>query len=106
MAEPHTTGATQEYDVLLSLSPKRDISDDALATIAESILEAVETYAASCVEGAAIGYTLKPQEIRLDFTTEAESVEDVQRTIERVNEIIVGETRLTFETRHSETVTR
>src|SRR5687767_14896891 len=86
--EQHTTGGTRGYDVLLRLQLSEPVSDDDLATLAENILEAVETYAKSCVEGAAIGYTLEPPAIHLDFTTDAESLADVDRTIARVNEII------------------
>ncbi|MEA2233501.1 MAG: hypothetical protein QOD83_3317 [Solirubrobacteraceae bacterium] len=98
MADPQrTTGAAREYDVLLRLCLSESVSDDDLATLAESILEAVETYAKSCVEGAAIGYTPEPPEIHLDFTTEAENLAEVDRVIHRVNEIIEGETRAEFE---------
>lgn len=95
--EQRTTGATREYDVRLRLCLVDVIADDDLATLAENILEAVETYAKSCVDGAAIGYTLEPPEIHLDFVTDAETLADVDRTIERVNEIIEGETPMRFE---------
>jgi hypothetical protein len=98
MAErQRTTGATREYDVLLRLCLVEPMSEDGLATLAESILESVESYAASCVDGAAIGYTIEPLEIHLDFTTEAENLAEVDRVIGRVNEIIVGETSMKFE---------
>jgi hypothetical protein len=98
MDEQQTTaGGTREYDVLLRLCLVDVISDDALATLAEHILESVNTYAASCVDGAAIGYRLEPPEVHLDFTTDAENLAEVERVIERVNEIIVGETPMKFE---------
>ncbi len=46
---------------------------------------------------AAIGYRPEPPEIHLDFTTDAENLAEVERVIERVNEIIVGETPMKFE---------
>lgn len=92
-----TAGATRAYDVLLRLCLGDPMSNDDLATLAEKILEAVETYAVSCVDGAAIGYTLVPLEIHLDFTTEAENLAEVDDVIKRVNEIIVGETLMKFE---------
>jgi len=91
-----TAGATREYDVSLRLCLVEPLSDHALATLAESILEAVETYAASRVDGAAIGYTRQPMEIHLDFMTEAESLADVDIVVKRVNDIIVGETSIEF----------
>lgn len=105
--EPHMTGTTREYDVLLRLNPGADLPDDELAAIAESIHEAVETYAKSCVDGPAIGYTFEPQEIRLDFTTEASSEAEVKETIERVYEIILGETPVRFKfSKRAESVAR
>ena len=93
----HNAGETREYDVLLRLCLVDAVSDDELATLAEHILESVDTYAKSCVDGPAIGYRLEPPEIHLDFTTDAESLADVERVIERVNEIVEGETPLKFE---------
>lgn len=97
MADQSTTGGTREYDVRLRLCLSAPTSDDDLATLAENILESVETYAKSCVDGAAIGYTPEPPQIHLDFTTEAENLAEVDRVIQRVNEIIVGETDMRFE---------
>lgn len=105
--EAHTTGETREYDVLLRLSPVRNVRANDLASTAERILEAVETYAKSCVDGPAVGYTLDPQEIRLDFTTEADSQDELQRTIGHVSQVIVNETGLRFEvSRQSELAAR
>lgn len=96
MAEQQRNGGTREYDVRLRLRLVEPRSDDDLATLAEGILEAVETYARSCVDGAAIGYVPEPAEILLDFTTEAESLAEVDHVIERVNDIISGETSMKF----------
>jgi len=98
MTQSQNTGrGAREYDVLLRLCLADAIADDALATLAEHILEAVESYATSCVDGAAIGYTLEPPQILLDFTTEAENLAGVDAVIARVNEIICGETSMKFE---------
>ncbi len=93
----NTSGGTRDYDVLLRLCLVDALPDDELASLAEHILEAVETYATSCVDGAAIGYTLEPPQILLDFTTEAENLAGVDDVIARVNEIICDETSMKFE---------
>lgn len=92
-----TTGGSREFDVRLRLCLIDAVSDEDLATLAEHILEAVDTYAKSCVDGPAIGYILDPPEVHLDFTTEAENLAEVDEVIDRVNEIIAGETSMKFE---------
>lgn len=95
-SKQHTPGESREYDVLLRLRLVEAMSDDDIATLAESIYEAVDTYAKSCVDGPAIGYTFEPSEIQLDFTTDVEDLADLQGVVDRVNEIIQGETSLKF----------
>lgn len=96
MAQQRTTGGTREFDVLLRLRLSDQLPGHDLAQLAENILEAVEKYAVSCVDGPAVGYTLTPTEIHLSFSTDADNRADVEGAIDRVREVIEGETDLKF----------
>ncbi|MDP2710365.1 MAG: hypothetical protein Q8O56_04035 [Solirubrobacteraceae bacterium] len=85
-----------EREIEMRLGLHGPLDADALATRAEAVLEAVETYAKSCVDGPAVGYTLEPLEIHLLFTTEADDEQELESTLARVQEIIEGETPLRF----------
>src|SRR4051812_46285911 len=88
---------TREYDVLLRLRLAEDTSDVAIEELAIKSLEALESYATSCVIGPAVGFKLQPPEIELDFNVEAENTAEVYQVIARAHEIIVGETGIEFD---------
>lgn len=96
MAQQYTPGDVRECDVVLHIRLSGTIGEDTLATLAENVLEAVQTYAVSCVDGAAVGYQATTGEIELCFTTDADCPEDIEGVVHRVREIIEGETPLQF----------
>ncbi|MDX6682363.1 MAG: hypothetical protein QOG94_2402 [Solirubrobacteraceae bacterium] len=96
MAQQHRPGDTRECDVALNIRLSGTIGEDRLATLAENILEAVQTYAMSCVDGPAVGYKATTGEIELCFTTDADCPADIDGVVHRVRQIIEGETPLQF----------